>query len=71
MVTERALRGVEEGLIPGAFWVDVLPILKYVPEWMPGAGWKKKAARWKVDAIATKEMPWKDMNVSYSQPLIF
>ena len=60
---ERALGGVAEGFTPGAFLVDLIPILKYVPAWMPGAGWKKKAARWKVDAIATKEMTWQDLNV--------
>ena len=32
--------------ISGAFWVDFLPILKYVPSWYLGAGFQKKAARW-------------------------
>ena len=30
--------------IPGAFLVDVIPILKYVPEWFPGAKFQSKAA---------------------------
>lgn len=25
---------------PGRLLVDVLPILKHVPSWLPGAGWK-------------------------------
>ena len=37
--------------IPGAFLVDLIPILKYVPAWFPGAGFKRKASHWsKVNA---------------------
>jgi hypothetical protein len=28
---------IAELLIPGAFLVDIIPILKHVPEWFPGA----------------------------------
>jgi hypothetical protein len=28
---------------PGAYLVDLLPILKYVPEWVPGASFQKVA----------------------------
>jgi len=32
----------------GGIWpVDVFPWLKYMPLWMPGAGFKKKAQVWK------------------------
>ena len=33
--------------VPGAFLVDALPILKYVPSWFPGAGFQRKAREWK------------------------
>ncbi|THU83604.1 cytochrome P450 [Dendrothele bispora CBS 962.96] len=36
-------------LAPGEFLVDVFPWLRYVPSWVPGAGWKKKAAEWAED----------------------
>ncbi|KAJ3721438.1 cytochrome P450 [Lentinula guzmanii] len=32
--------------IPGSFFVDVFPILKYVPSWFPGASFKQKAKTW-------------------------
>ena len=38
------MRAAAELLIPGAFLVDIIPILKYVPEWFPGANFQKKAA---------------------------
>ncbi|KAF9063056.1 cytochrome P450 [Rhodocollybia butyracea] len=31
---------------PGKFLVDQIPFLKYVPEWFPGAGFKRKAREW-------------------------
>lgn len=43
---EVALEGLTEAGVPGAFLVDIMPILKYVPAWFPGAGFKRKAAIW-------------------------
>ena len=47
LVVEEAMRGVSEAGVPGAFLVDVFPVLKYVPSWFPGAGFQKKAAHWR------------------------
>ena len=44
---EVVMNGITEAGIPGSFWVDLLPVLKYVPSWFPGAGFQKKAARWR------------------------
>jgi hypothetical protein len=46
-MAEEVLNGIAEVGIPGAFLVDLFPILKYVPSWFPGAGFQKKAARWR------------------------
>ena len=43
-IVEQAVDAAAELLIAGAFFVDILPILKYVPEWFPGAKFKRKAA---------------------------
>ena len=51
-IAEEAISGGVEASVPGAFLVDFLPILKYVPSWFPGAGFQKKAARWR-EAINT------------------
>ena len=54
-LTEESLHGITEASIPGAFWVDFFPILKYVPSWFPGAGFQKKAAHWRqVNASMTQ-----------------
>ncbi|KII84568.1 hypothetical protein PLICRDRAFT_117453 [Plicaturopsis crispa FD-325 SS-3] len=41
-----AVEAVAEASCPGAFWVDTFSFLKYVPEWMPGAGFQRKAREW-------------------------
>ena len=43
-IAEEALASISELLIPGNFLVDIIPILKYVPEWFPGARFQRKAA---------------------------
>ncbi|TFY76167.1 hypothetical protein EWM64_g7846 [Hericium alpestre] len=42
---------------PGAFLVDVLPILQYVPDWVPGAGWKQTAKEWAADLARMADAP--------------
>jgi hypothetical protein len=43
-IAEDAVGAAFELLIPGSFLVDIIPILKYVPEWFPGAKFQRKAA---------------------------
>ena len=43
-IVQEAMVAIAELLVPGAFFVDIIPILKYVPEWFPGAYFQPKAA---------------------------
>jgi len=45
-LAEEAINSLALAVIPGKFLVDLIPILKYVPSWMPGAGFKRKAKEW-------------------------
>ncbi|KAF8960140.1 cytochrome P450 [Flammula alnicola] len=47
MTAQEGVHPIFEAAKPGAFLVDQFPILKYVPEWVPGAGFKRKARRWR------------------------
>ena len=58
-IADEVLKGTAEAGIPGAFWVDLLPVLKYVPSWFPGAGFQKKAARWRDATNAMAEKPFR------------
>ncbi|KAI0767315.1 cytochrome P450 [Fomes fomentarius] len=53
-----ALEGPAQGLVPGKFWVEFLPFLKYVPAWVPGAGFQRKFARWRAAGQALKDTPF-------------
>ncbi|CAK5271974.1 unnamed protein product [Mycena citricolor] len=46
-LAKEAMHAMTLALEPGAFLVDTFPILKHVPSWMPGAGFKTKARHWK------------------------
>jgi len=55
---EQGVHPLVAAAVPGAFLVDTLPLLKYVPEWMPGAGFKTKAREWKILARTMVEAPY-------------
>ncbi|KAJ2934965.1 hypothetical protein H1R20_g2107, partial [Candolleomyces eurysporus] len=41
--SELSIRTVTEVSTPGSNFVDVLPFLKHIPAWFPGAGFQRKA----------------------------
>ncbi|KDQ59105.1 hypothetical protein JAAARDRAFT_33833 [Jaapia argillacea MUCL 33604] len=45
---ELILDSIIQTAVPGGYLVDLMPILKYVPSWFPGASFKRKAAKWRV-----------------------
>ncbi|CAA7268406.1 unnamed protein product [Cyclocybe aegerita] len=63
--SDKYIRLAKEGvkpalpaLIPGTYWVDFMPFLKYVPEWFPGAGFRRKANEWKRLTLAMRDTPF-------------
>ncbi|EMD39781.1 hypothetical protein CERSUDRAFT_112052 [Gelatoporia subvermispora B] len=60
-MANRALEASSEAFTPGAFWVDFVPALRYIPAWVPGADFQRKAARWLLDQLAVREEPWRAM----------
>ncbi|CCM02682.1 uncharacterized protein FIBRA_04788 [Fibroporia radiculosa] len=43
----------------GGIWpVDVLPFLRHMPDWMPGAGFKRSAAQWKAKIEEFVDKPY-------------
>ncbi|KZP06134.1 cytochrome P450 [Athelia psychrophila] len=58
-VISLALAGLQIAALPGAYLVDVMPILKYVPSWFPGTGWQRQAAKWGHATEQMIELPYK------------
>ena len=42
-LAQDAVKAVSITRIPGQFWVEFLPFLKYIPAWVPGTHSKKHA----------------------------
>ncbi|KAJ7065515.1 cytochrome P450, partial [Mycena amicta] len=57
---EEAMHGLSVASMPGAFLVDTFPVLKYVPSWFPGAGFKRRAARWRKVTLDAVETPFEE-----------
>ncbi|CAE6427800.1 unnamed protein product [Rhizoctonia solani] len=45
-IGKAGMRGFSDASMPADFLVNVLPLLEYIPSWLPGAEWKRKALRW-------------------------
>ncbi|EKM77557.1 hypothetical protein AGABI1DRAFT_130252 [Agaricus bisporus var. burnettii JB137-S8] len=71
---EEALKGLGEAATPGRFLVDIFPIMKWIPSWIPGAGWKRKAEYWAIinTKIINEPFEWvkKQINEGCAVPSI-
>ncbi|QRW20999.1 cytochrome P450 family protein [Rhizoctonia solani] len=45
-LVELALDHLCDAAIQGNFLVNTIPCLRYLPDWLPGTGWKKTAKAW-------------------------
>jgi hypothetical protein len=55
---EKGVRSLFLAAVPGTFLVDSIPLLKYVPIWMPGADFQRKAREWRKSARNMLELPY-------------
>ncbi|KAI1792473.1 cytochrome P450 [Ganoderma leucocontextum] len=53
---DAALEGFSQGLIP--ILVGLFPFLRYVPPWVPGAGFQEQFARWREASAAVRNVPF-------------
>ncbi|KAI1814974.1 putative cytochrome P450 oxidoreductase OrdA-like protein [Poronia punctata] len=44
--------------VPGAFMVDLFPLLNSLPDWVPGTAWKKTARQWGAELTNITEVPY-------------
>jgi len=57
-VINRVMDHFARAAVPGAHLVDVLPILRYVPSWFPGTGWKKEVELYANELDESVERPY-------------
>ncbi len=46
-IAREALEGISIAGIPGTFWVEYFPVLRFIPSWVPGAAFKRFAEYYK------------------------
>lgn len=57
-IVETAMQGFARASEPGAFLVDTFPMLKYIPQWFPGAGFQREAAQMRHDLEELYDVPY-------------
>lgn len=57
-IADKVLDEFAQATTPGAFLVDALPVLRYVPSWVPGAHFKKLASQWRENLTQMVEKPF-------------
>ncbi|PBK62165.1 cytochrome P450 [Armillaria solidipes] len=58
-LVDRAMASFSEVTVPGAFLVDQMPFLRFLPEWIPGMAFKSKARQWAKDLDDMVNVPYK------------
>ncbi|KAH8114366.1 cytochrome P450 oxidoreductase [Phellopilus nigrolimitatus] len=57
-LAEEGISQISFAAQPGAFVVDMLPFLRYIPEWVPGAGFQRTAKRFHATVTELVEKPY-------------
>ncbi|KAF2197060.1 cytochrome P450 [Delitschia confertaspora ATCC 74209] len=57
-LVDEAMANFSEALVPGRWAVDILPFLRHVPEWAPGAGFKRTARAWNKTLMKVVNIPY-------------
>ncbi|KIJ39738.1 hypothetical protein M422DRAFT_257332 [Sphaerobolus stellatus SS14] len=55
---QEAMNALGEAGVPGRFMVDMIPWMKYIPEWVPGASFKKQARIWRKYILDMADLPF-------------
>ncbi|GJE97960.1 cytochrome P450 [Phanerochaete sordida] len=63
-LVERAMAVVNVIVDAGTNLVDLIPLLKHLPTWLPGAGFKRTAAEWKVQVDGMFNTPFEEFKTT-------
>lgn len=57
-MSEHIVYNLSQAAVQGAFLADMLPIMDYIPEFLPGGGWKKRAKALREEMVTLKTVPF-------------
>jgi len=55
---EKAMKSIEDVTGSGTYLVDIFPILRYVPSWVPGATFQKQAKIYRQIQDEFRQLPY-------------
>ncbi|KAJ3552033.1 hypothetical protein NM688_g4375 [Phlebia brevispora] len=58
LTAEHAVESISATTNAGSYLVDILPFLKYIPEWFPGAKFQKEARMWRESVMKMLHVPY-------------
>lgn len=63
-IAEDMMTILSETLQPGKYFIELLPFLRHLPSWVPGATVKRKGVAWRRVVWKLVEQPWKFVKVA-------
>ncbi|KAI0371500.1 CyP450 monooxygenase [Pilatotrama ljubarskyi] len=57
-IARRAMDVFDDFMVPGRYMVESLHFLRHIPSWVPGAGFRRKAAAGRKDVLALRNVPF-------------
>jgi len=57
-LAEKSFKEFGKAAVPGAWVVDMVQFLRYLPDWFPGAGFKRTARQWRATLTDLTERPY-------------
>jgi cytochrome P450 len=58
-VVDEAMEQFSAAVVPGVWIVDILPFLRYVPDWLPGVRFKRTARLWRKTLMDVVDIPYR------------
>ncbi|KAH8103605.1 CyP450 monooxygenase [Cristinia sonorae] len=62
-----AVEALSQAVIPGACWVEYMPILKYIPSWVPGTASMKLAEKYLPYVTKMKDQPYSEVKAAFNE----
>lgn len=55
---EEAIGGFNLAFLPGKYIAETFPIMRFIPQWFPGARFRRDAAGWRPAVLSMRNSPW-------------
>lgn len=61
VVAEEAAAGGGQAAVPGVYWVEYMPFLKYIPSWVPGTKSRRTAEAIRPLVVNMRDKPYAEV----------